>query len=95
METRARPRPPKVRPAHCRRLLPNKDGWAVVGSFAKAGCAILFLTARDSVRDGKGLELGADDYLVTVRVSELLARVRSLLRRVPDRRRDCISAIWN
>ena len=48
---------------------------------------ILFLTARDSVRDRvKGLELGADDYLVKpFAFSELLARVRSVLRRAPQR----------
>ncbi len=49
---------------------------------------ILFLTARDSVRDRvKGLELGADDYLVKpFAFSELLARVRSVLRRAPQGR---------
>ena len=48
---------------------------------------ILFLTARDSVRDRvKGLELGADDYLVKpFAFAELLARVRSILRRAPQR----------
>jgi two-component system copper resistance phosphate regulon response regulator CusR len=47
---------------------------------------ILFLTARDSVPDRvKGLELGADDYLVKpYDFSELLARVRALLRRHPE-----------
>jgi len=70
-------------------MLPNKDGWDVVAELRRDGMRtpILFLTARDSVRDRvKGLELGADDYLVKpFAFSELLARVRSLFRRVPAR----------
>src|SRR6266571_7701239 len=66
-------------------MLPNKDGWEVVAELRRDGARtpILFLTARDSVRDRvKGLELGADDYLVKpFAFSELLARVRSVLRR--------------
>ena len=68
-------------------MLPKKDGWAVVAELRSAGVrtAVLFLTARDSVRDRvKGLELGGDDYLVKpFAFAELLARVRSLLRRAP------------
>ena len=68
-------------------MLPNKDGWAVVAELRADGnrTPILFLTARDSVRDRvKGLELGGDDYLVKpFAFSELMARVRSLLRRSP------------
>src|SRR5216110_808539 len=70
-------------------MLPHKDGWQVVAELRrdKIRTPILFLTARDSVRDRvKGLELGADDYLVKpFAFSELLARVRSVLRRAPER----------
>ena len=71
-------------------MLPKKDGWTVVADLRGTGMQtpVLFLTARDSVRDRvKGLELGADDYLVKpFAFSELLARIRSLLRRAPAHR---------
>jgi two-component system copper resistance phosphate regulon response regulator CusR len=70
-------------------LLPGRDGWSVLAELRRAGRSMpaLFLTARDAVGDRvKGLELGADDYLVKpFAFSELLARVRSVLRRGPGR----------
>jgi two-component system copper resistance phosphate regulon response regulator CusR len=66
-------------------MLPGLDGWGVLAGIRRAGkdLPVLFLTARDAVDDRvKGLELGADDYLVKpFAFSELLARVRTLLRR--------------
>jgi two-component system, OmpR family, copper resistance phosphate regulon response regulator CusR len=70
-------------------MLPGRDGWSVIAEMRKGGkqTPVLFLTARDAVQDRvKGLELGADDYLLKpFAFSELLARVRSLLRRGPAR----------
>jgi len=66
-------------------MLPGMDGWRILETLRgrKLLAPVLFLTARDSVADRvKGLELGADDYLVKpFAFSELLARVRTLLRR--------------
>ena len=66
-------------------MLPKKDGWTVVAALRSRAIRtpILLLTARDSVRDRvKGLDLGADDYLAKpFAFAELLARIRSLLKR--------------
>ena len=66
-------------------MLPGMDGWEVLRAIRAAGreVPVLFLTARDEVDDRvRGLELGADDYLVKpFAFSELLARIRTLLRR--------------
>ncbi|MEI7611852.1 MAG: heavy metal response regulator transcription factor [Betaproteobacteria bacterium] len=66
-------------------MLPGMDGWSILRAVRAAGkeLPVLFLTARDQVEDRvNGLELGADDYLVKpFAFAELLARVRTLLRR--------------
>lgn len=66
-------------------MLPGLDGWRVLAGTRRAGLEtpVLFLSARDRVEDRvKGLELGADDYLVKpFSTPEFIARVRALLRR--------------
>lgn len=66
-------------------MLPGMNGWQIMHGIRQAGkeMAVLFLTAKGDVDDRvKGLELGADDYLIKpFAFSELLARVRTLLRR--------------
>ncbi len=69
-------------------MLPGMHGWDVIAELrTRSDVPVLFLTARDAVQDRvKGLELGADDYLTKpFAFAELLARVRTLLRR-PRRR---------
>ena len=70
-------------------MLPGLDGWAIVSGMRASGdqTPVLMLTARDQVQDRvRGLELGADDYLIKpFAFSELLARVRTVLRRGPAR----------
>jgi len=66
-------------------MLPSRDGWSVLQHVRRNGSStpVLLLTARDAVEDRvKGLNLGADDYLVKPFAwDELLARVRALVRR--------------
>lgn len=75
-------------------MIPGMDGWSVLTHCRTAGVStpVLFLTARDSVDDRvRGLELGADDYLVKpFAFSELLARVRTIIRRGAARQPDVL-----
>ncbi|MCP2091368.1 heavy metal response regulator transcription factor [Paraburkholderia sediminicola] len=74
-------------------MLPGMDGWTVVKTLRSTRTTpVLFLTARDDVDDRvRGLELGADDYLVKpFAFVELLARVRTLARRGPPRESELI-----
>ena len=75
-------------------MLPRVNGWQIITALRASGkeAPVLFLTARDLVEDRvKGLELGADDYLVKpFAFTELLARVRTLLRRGRTREPDML-----
>lgn len=68
-------------------MLPKRSGWSLIEELraAKNEVPVIFLSARDTVHDRvHGLELGADDYLVKpFAFSELLARIRIILRRNP------------
>ncbi len=76
-------------------MLPGADGWSVMKDLRRRNDAtpVLFLTARDAVADRvRGLEMGADDYLVKpFAFSELLARMRSILRRGTGRQSHILS----
>jgi two-component system copper resistance phosphate regulon response regulator CusR len=75
-------------------MLPGRDGLSVMTSLREAGkqTPVIFLTARDGIDDRvKGLELGADDYLVKpFELSELLARIKAILRRTPERQPEIV-----
>jgi two-component system copper resistance phosphate regulon response regulator CusR len=73
---------------------PGSDGWELVRRLRDAGnlTPVFIVTSRSAVEDRvRGLELGADDYLVKpFKFSEFLARVRSILRRAPRKRAESI-----
>lgn len=66
-------------------MLPGQDGWSVLAEVRAndPSCKVLMLTARDAIEDRvRGLELGAEDYLVKpFAFPELVARIRTILRR--------------
>lgn len=78
-------------------MLPGLDGWTVLQRLRQTAVGrhvpVLFLSARDALADRvQGLELGADDYLVKpFAFAELLARIRTLLRRGPQREEDVLT----
>jgi two-component system OmpR family response regulator len=74
-------------------MLPRIDGWELLRELRKTRkTPVLMLTARDAVRDRvRGLDTGADDYLVKpFDLSELLARLRALIRRSASQADSCI-----
>ncbi|EJL88498.1 response regulator with CheY-like receiver domain and winged-helix DNA-binding domain [Polaromonas sp. CF318] len=76
--------------------LPRKDGLEVLGGIRRAGflTPVLVLTARDAVPDRiRGLDVGADDYVVKpVDMQELAARLRALVRRAHGQPQECLRA---
>ncbi len=75
-------------------MLPKTDGWQVLVTLrgGRIHTPILLLTSKDAVVDRvKGFDLGADDYLVKpFAFSELLARIKSLLKRSPVRHQEVL-----
>lgn len=74
-------------------MLPKLDGWAVLQKLRKTKkTPVLMLTARDQTRDRvRGLDTGADDYLIKpFDLPELLARLRALIRRSAGQTRNVI-----
>ncbi len=76
--------------------LPRKDGLDVLAAIrlARIATPVLVLTARDAVPDRiRGLNIGADDYVVKpVDLHELAARLRALVRRAHGEPQECLSA---
>ncbi len=75
-------------------MLPGMDGLSILKTLRAKGrqSPVLILTAKDTVADRvRGLDVGADDYMVKpFAFEELLARIRSLVRRRYDEKRPCV-----
>ena len=75
-------------------MLPRRDGWSVIADMRRRGneTPVIMLTALDLVPDRvRGLGLGADDYMVKpFAFTELLARIRTILRRGPSLKQDIL-----
>ncbi|MEI6208094.1 MAG: heavy metal response regulator transcription factor [Desulfuromonadales bacterium] len=75
-------------------MLPKRDGWSVIAEIRRRGkeTPVIMLTALDATPERvRGLELGADDYLVKpFAFSELLARINTILRRGPTLKQDIL-----
>jgi two-component system OmpR family response regulator len=74
-------------------MLPKLDGWEILARLRKTkNTPVLMLTARDTAKDRvRGLDTGADDYLVKpFDNDELLARIRALIRRAARQSRPCL-----
>src|ERR1043165_1507995 len=74
-------------------MLPRRDGWQVLEALRrKRKTPVLLLTARDAVSDRvRGLDLGADDYVTKpFELTELLARLRALIRRAAGQPSPCL-----
>jgi two-component system copper resistance phosphate regulon response regulator CusR len=77
-------------------MMPDMDGWTVMKKLAgRMNTPVLFLSARGTLEDRlKGLDLGADDYLVKpFSFAELLARIRIILRRGQQQPADDLLAV--
>jgi two-component system, OmpR family, copper resistance phosphate regulon response regulator CusR len=77
-------------------MMPEMDGWTVMKKLgARTDTPVLFLSARGTLEDRlKGLDLGADDYLVKpFSFAELLARIRIILRRGQPQKQEEVLAL--
>ena len=77
-------------------MMPEMDGWTVMKKLgARIDTPVLFLSARSTLEDRlKGLDLGADDYLVKpFSFAELLARIRIILRRGQPQKQEEMLAV--